>query len=291
MYNEKTRHACVIGHPISHSLSPHLHQYWLDKYNINGTYKAIDVPPAELEDFLRGMHDNNLRGCNITIPHKVDAMQYMDYTSLDALNIGAINTVYLSLNHDENIIELNGMNTDTKGFLRHLKQSQPKWESKNKTVMVIGAGGAARAVINALLSDQVEQVYVTNRTSSKVYELIDMFKPYKIPVHPIDWNLRDDDLSGIDLIVNATSLGMVDQPALDIDLKTINPNAIAYDIVYRPLETAFLKQAEEYGCEIVTGLGMLLHQAAPAFEQFFYQGPDFKAEVTPELEQYIKELI
>ena len=121
--------------------------------------------------------------------------------------------------------------------------------------------------------------------------MIELFKAYGTPVHPIDWRLRDDDLSGVDLIVNATSLGMVGQPSLDIDLKTLNPNALAYDIVYRPLITPFLKQAKDQGCDIITGLGMLIHQAAPAFERFFYQGADFKAEVTPELETQIKALI
>lgn len=265
--------AGVIGHPIAHSKSPSIHGYWLNQYGIEGEYKAYDIAPAELESGVRRLVDAGLVGFNVTLPHKQSIMKLCKTLSDDARLIGAVNTVSVSKNGD-----LHGHNTDAFGFAQNLKVAVPDFDWKNATATVIGAGGAARAVLYALHQQGVPAIRITNRTRESAEQLAAHYH-----AQVVDWDDRNAAVRDADLIVNTTSLGMTGQPSLDIDLSDINGNAVVYDIVYTPLMTDLLQQAEEQRVRFVTGIGMLLHQARPGFELWFGHFPD----VTPELESLI----
>jgi shikimate dehydrogenase len=262
--------ACVIGHPIAHSRSPLIHKYWLAVHHIKADYTRVDVPPEEIESFLDGFAAGPYIGASVTVPHKEIAFHKVFEADAVAQALGAVNTLW----HKDG--RLYGASTDVHGFLANLNRSQPNWESRTKTALVIGAGGAARAVVYGLLERKVRNVVVVNRTLARARDLASHFQDRIVP--GALGNLRIH-LREADLVVNTTSLGMKGQPPLEIDLAPLKPSAIVYDIVYAPLETGLLKAARERGNPIVDGLGMLLHQAAPAFERWFGVRP----EVTPEL--------
>lgn len=256
------KRAAVIGHPVKHSLSPMIHNHWIKKYGIDGSYEAIDIPPINLPEALLALIAQGYKGFNVTIPHKVAVMDLCDEIDDVAKEIGAVNTIRVESG------KICGTNTDAFGFIENLRDQQPEWKPESGFALVLGAGGAAKAIVYALQQAGVPEIIVSNRTREKAEEL---------GVATIDWQDRSRKAKDAALIVNTTSLGMVGQDPLDIDLSGVN--AIVYDIVYRPLLTPLLCQAEGLGLPIVTGLGMLLHQARPAFKGWFNLMPDVDNEL------------
>jgi len=257
--------AGVVGWPISHSLSPRLHGFWLNKYNIEGAYLSFAVAPEALGDFISAMPDKGITGLNVTVPHKESIFPFLDEVGEVAQKIGAVNMVTLREG------QLYGSNTDAYGFLTNLQQKAPLWSAEQGPVVIIGAGGAARAAIVSLLAEGVPEIRLFNRTRGRADKLAERYDDPRLKVY--DWAERSQKLSEISLLVNTTLLGMTGQPPLDIDLSLLSPLAVVYDIVYNPLVTDLLKQAKLRGNPCVDGLGMLLYQAAPAFEAWFGQAP------------------
>ena len=280
MSEKKKIIAGVVGDPISHSLSPRLHGYWLQKYKIDGDYKAFHVTPDCLEDFVHLLKSNNISGLNLTVPHKEAIMALVDKIDDRARKIGAVNTVYFT--QDGKLI---GSNSDGYGFLKHLKSSAPNWKADAGPVVIIGAGGAARAVIVSLLEDGASEIRLCNRTIDRAENIKQELGDISIKV--VKWEDRNQALAGANLLVNVTTLGMSGQPKLDLSLKKLPQNAVVYDIVYNPLETELLRNARDQGNEIVDGLGMLLHQAVPGFKAWFGIEP----EVDDDLKAYVLEAL
>ncbi|PZQ79201.1 MAG: shikimate dehydrogenase [Ancylobacter novellus] len=265
-----TRHAAIIGHPVAHSRSPLIHGYWLRQHGIDGDYGRLDVAPAEIEAFLADFPASGLIGANVTVPHKEAAFRAARERDPVAEALGAVNTLWLENG------TLHGANTDVHGFLANLDAAEPEWARALGEAVVLGAGGAARAVVYGLLSRGIDRVVVANRTLARAEALRDQFGPRVLPV---DWRDLAGRPTGCRLLVNTTSLGMKGQPPLDLDLSALSPDALVSDIVYVPLETPLLKVAKARGLKTVDGLDMLLHQAVPGFERWFGVRP----QVTPEL--------
>ncbi len=259
--------AGVVGDPISHSLSPRLHGYWLNKYNIEGEYQAFHITSGELANFLSALKNNKIRGVNLTLPHKVSGMALVDKLNESAQKIGAINTIYVD---DSGMLV--GTNTDGYGFLKNLEQKANNWRPQNGPVSMIGAGGAARAIIVSLLDSGVPEIRICNRTIDNAQKLTSELNDSRVKVMP--WEQKDQSLEGAALLVNVTMLGMAGQAPLELDLKYLPKTAIVYDIVYHPLETALLANAKRRGNKTVDGLGMLLHQAVPGFKAWFGVEPE-----------------
>ena len=266
--------ACVIGWPIAHSRSPLIHGSWLNEHGIDGSYSAEAVRPEDLERFIASMPERGYVGGNLTVPHKRAALEMVAEADAAAQAVGAVNTLFW---RDGQLI---GTNTDAEGFLTHLDRSAPGWRDRCQTAVVLGAGGAARAVLYGLLESAVPEVRLANRTGEKAAELADEFGN---AVHTVDWTERSAALAGADLLVNTTTLGMVGSAPLDIALDDLPPGSIVYDLVYVPLRTQLLATAAANGQHCVDGLGMLLHQAVPGFEAWFGKRP----EVTKELRSMI----
>ena len=266
--------ACVIGWPIKHSRSPLIHNFWLQQYGLSGSYEKVAIEPSNLEIFISTVGQNSFVGCNVTIPHKEQVASFVTVQDPLTQKIGAVNTVYV----ENNIVY--GLNTDGYGFISNLKQSHEKIDFNNNHCVVIGAGGASRAIIAALLEQKVAKISLVNRTIGKAKKLADHFGEKVIPVI---FNDLQSVLKTADLLVNTTSLGMTGQPELDIDLTDLPTSCVVSDIVYVPLKTKLLKQAEQQGNVVIDGLGMLLHQAAPGFKKWFGVFP----EVTPQLRALI----
>ncbi len=267
--------AGVIGWPISHSLSPRLHGFWLEQLGINGEYLPIAVAPEDLEKTLRSLPENGFAGVNVTVPHKEAALTIVDELTETAARIGAVNTIVCA-----NDGSLKGDNTDAFGFINNIYDSVPSWKPGTRPALVLGAGGASRAVISALMDAGVPEIRLCNRTRTRADELAAHFGN---PVKVVEWDNRRAGCADTGLLVNTTTLGMVGKPALDIDLGLLPSDAIVNDIVYTPLHTHLLDQAQNQGCQIVDGLGMLLHQARPGFEAWFGLRPD----VTDELRIHV----
>ena len=257
--------ACVIGWPIEHSRSPLIHNHWLDRYGIEGAYEKRAVAPEELEQFLRTMPEAGWVGCNVTVPHKEKAFGLVETDDPFTRRLGAVNTVYLRDGR------LHGTNTDGIGFVRNLQARAPQWQACGGPAVVLGAGGAARAVVAALIDAGVPEVRIVNRTEERARTLAGMFGT-AVSAH--DWMQRADLLSDCPLLVNTTTLGMTGAPRLDLELGRLAPDAVVYDIVYAPLETDLLARARDRGNPVVDGLGMLLHQAAPGFALWFGVEPE-----------------
>ncbi|NKX45093.1 shikimate dehydrogenase [Roseicyclus persicicus] len=257
--------AGVIGDPIAHSLSPRLHGHWLRRYGLRGHYVPLHVTHAHLADVLRVLPEMGFVGVNITIPHKEYVLSLASNVSDRAALIGAANTLTFLGNG-----RIQADNTDGQGFLSNIRQALPGWTAATGPALVLGSGGAAKAIVSALLNDGAPRVIVANRTRARADGLKEQFGAR---VDPQDWTRIPDLVADAALIVNTTSLGMTGQPPLAIDLSRLSPPTVVTDIVYKPLETDLLRAAREAGCETVDGLGMLLHQAVPGFERWFGYTP------------------
>jgi shikimate dehydrogenase len=258
--------ACVIGNPISHSLSPKLHTYWLNRYGIEGEYTALQVTEDKLEETLRRLPSQGFIGANVTIPHKVNVMQFADQITDRATLIGAANT--LIFKEDGRIF---ADNTDGYGFMANLRQGAPDWDPKAGPAAIFGAGGAARAIIVALADAGVPQIIISNRTRPKAEALR---ADFGARVSVVDWVQADKMLEEANTVINTTSLGMAGAQEFKVSLNGLQPKTVVTDIVYTPLRTPFLDAAEKRGCITVDGLGMLLHQGVPGFERWFGQRPE-----------------
>lgn len=267
----------VIGHPVAHSLSPFIHESWMTSCNIKSRYSAIDILPADLKSGVRALADKGCRGFNVTVPHKETIIPLCGKLDESARKIGAVNTVSI----DENGT-LTGFNTDAFGFIRNLQVQHKDFQFADKTALILGAGGATKAIVHGLLQQNIRAIYLANRTKSKAEKLV--AEVGEAAVSPIDWERRYDVLADIDLLVNATTLGMEGQPPLCFDLGRLKKGATVYDIIYKPLMTDLLQNAKDKGFHVVTGLGMLLYQAQKAFEIWHGVRPDISDEFMLELE-------
>jgi len=271
----KAKLAGVMGWPVGHSRSPRLHGYWLDRYGIDGAYVPLAVPPDRIEDAIRALPALGFRGCNVTVPHKEAAYRTVDHLDATAKRMGAVNTIVVQ---DDGSLE--GRNTDGFGFIENLKSGAPGWKASDGPALVIGAGGAARAVVASLLDEGAPLVWLVNRTRARAEELAGDIGG---AVEVADWVSRETLLEGAALVVNTTTQGMAGQPALDLDLTALPTSAVVTDIVYTPLMTPLLQAAEARGNRVVDGIGMLLHQARPGFAAWFGTQP----EVTEELKRFV----
>jgi shikimate dehydrogenase len=271
--------AFIVGHPVKHSRSPLIHGHWLKRYGLEGSYERIDVAPVNFADFLRSFERDGFAGGNVTIPHKEAAFAGALRRTARAERLKAVNTLWF----EDGVLW--GDNTDVIGFMAHLDRSLgTSWERDVDTALIIGAGGAARAVVAGLQDRPLKRIMVANRTGPKAGELVDDLKGSgPAALEAVAWEELGPALARSRLIVNTTSLGMMGQPPLLLDLEVAPADAVVADIVYVPLKTPLLAQAEARNLRIVDGLGMLLHQAAPGFERWFGVAP----EVTPELRALI----
>lgn len=257
--------AGVIGDPIAHSLSPRLHGHWLKRYDLRGHYIPLHVNHVDLPEVLRTLPRMGFVGVNVTLPHKELVLSLADSVTDRAALIGAANTLTFTANG-----QIQADNTDGMGFLSNIRQTLPNWSAANGPALVLGSGGAAKAIVSALVSDGAPVVHVANRTRARADALKDQFGAR---VSPQDWTSIPDLIGDAALIVNTTSLGMSGQAPLTLDLSRLSPTTVVNDIVYTPLETDLLKEAAARGCTTVDGLGMLLHQAVPGFERWFSYTP------------------
>ena len=253
--------AGVMGWPVAHSRSPLIHNHWIAQYKLHGAYGHFPVQPNHLETAIRGLSALGLAGCNITIPHKVTAMQFVNWVDPHAQKVGAINTIVVQPDG-----ALHGYNNDGFGYIQSIREARPNWRASQGPIVVLGAGGASRAILVALIEDGAKEIRLINRNIEKAQALASEFGA-SIQAHP--WNQRDQALANASLIVNTTSLGMHGQPELEIHLDELPTSALVSDIVYSPLETTLLRNAKLRGNPTANGLGMLLHQARPAFESWF----------------------
>ncbi len=270
----KARLAGIMGWPVAHSRSPALHNFWIAAHRIDGVYVPLPVRPENLAAALRALPVLGFRGCNLTIPHKQAALALVDRLDPLARRIGAVNTIVVGADGS-----LEGRNSDAYGFREMLRENAAEWSAAAGPAVVLGAGGAARAVVAALAEERVAEIRLVNRTAAHAEALAaDLAAPaMRISLHP--WQARAAVLDGAGLLVNTTSLGMAGQPALELDLAGLPPSAVVVDIVYVPLETPLLAAARRRGLRAVDGLDMLLHQGRPGFEAWFGTA----VRVTPEL--------
>lgn len=270
--------ACVIGWPIEQSRSPLIHNYWIKTLGLEGDYSKQAVEPAALATFIRSLEKNGFAGCNVTVPHKEAVFKLADVRHASANAVGAANTIW----HDRG--KIIAANTDTYGYMAYLELRYPDWNKREAAVSVLGAGGSARALIYGFLKEGVSEVRVFNRSAARAIDLVSHFGPR---VKALAWEERSRKSQDVSLLVNTTTLGMkgVGDPAIDVNL--LDAHCIVSDIVYVPLETALLKTAAGRGLKTLDGLGMLLHQAVPAFEAWFGVTP----KVSDELYQLISATI
>ena len=271
MSDQKFVLAGVMGWPVAHTRSPAIHNHWIAQYSLKGAYVQLPVQPQNLEAAIRGLPALGFAGCNITVPHKVNAMQLMDTLHPAARRVAAINTVVVQADGS-----LLGMNNDGYGYIQSLRDAQPDWRGDAGPALVVGAGGAARAIVVALLDEGVPEVRLCNRTQEKAQALKDAFGD-RVTVVP--WADRNSAMAGVRLLVNTTTQGMHGQPALDVALDDLPAEALVSDASDIPLETPLLAAARQRGHQTVNGLGMLLNQARPAFQAWFGVQP----ELTPGL--------
>ncbi len=267
--------AGVIGWPVDHSLSPRLHSYWINAHDIDGAYIPLAVAPENLEQALLALPKLGFKGVNVTVPHKEAALSLVDAADDMAKHIGAVNTIVVAANGS-----LVGSNTDGEGFLQNILSNVEGWDARSGPAVVLGAGGSARAVVGALTGAGCKNIFVVNRTTSKAEALATNFGETTV-VCP--WSDVATVLKKASLLVNTTTLGLENQPPLNIDLSPLPKSAVVADLVYAPLETKLLHEAKARGNRTVDGLGMLLYQAVPGFESWFGTRP----EVSKALRQFV----
>ena len=261
--------ACVVGYPARHSRSPMLHGYWIKRYGLDADYRAEEIPPGEIREFLPHLADHGYVGCNVTMPHKDVAFELSEPDER-AIAVGAANTLWLENGR------LRSTNTDIEGFLGALDAAAPGWDQRTSEAIVLGAGGAGRALVYGLIERGIGSIHLVNRTVEKSEAMRERFGERVIPA---TWDQLPELLAGAKLLANATSLGMHDQPPLEIDITGMADDAVVSDIVYVPLTTPLLAAAKARGLATSNGLDMLLHQAVRGFELWFGKRP----EVTREL--------
>lgn len=271
--------AGVIGWPVSHSRSPLIHGYWLQRYGIDGSYVRHPVEPENVADFLGTLRERGFVGCNVTLPHKEAAFAAASETRPAARAAGAANTLWFEAGR------LVADNTDSAGFMNSLAAALPALQLGGATVSVLGAGGGARGIVFALLERGVGEVRIFNRTRNRAEAIAATFGPR---VKPHDWSDRADRSRDATLLVNTTSLGMKGSGRLDMDVSALDSGCVVADIVYVPLETPLLAAARARGLAAVDGLGMLLHQAVPGFEKWFGVRPEVTAELRALIERDIE---
>lgn len=257
--------ACVIGWPVQHSRSPLIHNYWLRKYKISSTYERRPLELQEVSNFIASLANSEFIGCNVTLPYKETVYLAVSKADDIAKRLGAANTVYLK----DGVVW--GTNTDGEGFIAALQQSYPALQLRGKSASIIGAGGAAKAIVGALLDEGVESVGVINRTPERIHSLQRQFGPR---IFEIKEHATQAELAARELLINTTSLGMDGQPSLELDISSLNSKALVADIIYAPLETALIRKAKALGNPTLGGLGMLLHQAVRGFELWFGVRPE-----------------
>ncbi|MFQ5618983.1 MAG: shikimate dehydrogenase [Rhodospirillales bacterium] len=273
--NGKAKLAGVMGWPIGHSLSPRLHGYWLRQYGVDGAYVPLAVRPEDFAEAVRMLPRRGFVGVNVTVPHKEAAVAAVDEAARDARRIGAVNTIVVRADGG-----LMGWNSDGFGFMENLKAGVAEWKPWLGPAVVLGAGGAARAVCAALVDGGAPELRLVNRTASRAEALAaDIGGPIKV----VSWAERETALDGARLLTNTTTLGMTGNPPLDLALERLPPEAAVTDIVYAPLRTPLLVAARARGNPTVDGLGMLLHQARPGFAAWFGVEP----EVTDEMRAFV----
>jgi shikimate dehydrogenase len=265
------KNACVIGWPIEHSRSPLIHGYWLKKYGIEGSYTKQAVTPGELNGFLATLAERGFAGCNVTVPHKEAAFLASAGRDPSAVAVGAANTLWLDGR------TLHCANTDTYGYMTYLTERAPGWAVRDAPVSILGAGGAARAIVYGFLQAGVGEIRLFNRSRERAEALAGLFGP-RVKVY--DWAQRAALSRESAVLVNTTSLGLKSAGDIGIDFAAFHPACVVSDIVYVPLETAFLTAARLHGLTTVDGLGMLLHQAVPGFERWFGVRPEVTGELT-----------
>ncbi|MBK7549002.1 MAG: shikimate dehydrogenase [Rhodoferax sp.] len=268
--------AGVMGWPVSHSRSPKLHNYWLQLHGLPGSYVQLAVAPGKLEVALPGLTALGFRGCNVTIPHKVEAMRLMDEVDANAKRIGAINTIVVQPDGS-----LKGFNNDGFGYIQSLIEAKPDWRADAGPITVLGAGGAARAVVLSLADRGAKEIRLINRTFDKAQALA---KEFGGPIRALPWSERHEALADVALLVNTTNQGMHGNPPLDLNLDRLPRHAFVSDTIYVPLETPLLSAARQRGNQTVNGLGMLLNQARPAFHAWFGVMPEVTAELRRAIE-------
>lgn len=268
--------AGVMGWPVMHSRSPMLHNYWFRQHDLAGTYVPLAIRPEGLTVAMRALHPLGFAGCNLTIPHKQQAMTIVDEVDTVGRRIGAISCVVVRPDG-----ALAGSNNDCYGFIHNLRQAQPGWRADAGPIALIGAGGGSRAVCYGLMQEGAKEIRLVNRTLARAKAIAEEFGG---PINVFPWEQRNEVLEGAAMVVNATSQGMLGQPALDIRLEKLPATALAADIIYIPLETPFLAAARQRGNRTVNGLGMLLHQGRPAWKAWF----GIETEVTAELRAMVE---
>lgn len=264
-----------MGWPVAHSRSPIIHNHWIRAHGLQAAYGHMAVEPQRLGEAIRGLRALGLAGCNLTIPHKVHALQFVDQVHPLAKRVGAINCIVV-----QNDGQLMGYNHDGYGFIQSLINAQPDWRAHAGPCVVLGAGGASRAILVSLIDAGAAEIRLLNRTREKAEALAEEFGA---TIRVLDWADKEAALEGAALVVQTTNQGMQGEPALALDLSALPTTALVADIIYTPLETPLLAQAKARGHRTVNGLGMLLHQARPAFASWFGVDP----QVTPELEQAV----
>lgn len=262
----RARIAGVIGWPVSHSLSPRLHGFWLEQHGIDGAYVPLRVPPEHLDQALEALPALGFVGANVTVPHKERALAAVDQATAVARRIGAVNTLIVQPDG-----RLYGTNTDAFGFLENLRDCTPGWRAAAGPALVLGGGGAARAVVAALIDAGVPEVRLANRHHARAEAVATDLGG---AVQVVSWDQRDAATADVGLLVNTTTQGMEGQGALELDLALLPPAAIVADLVYKPLITPLLAAAAARGNPVVDGLGMLLHQARPGFSAWFGAEPE-----------------
>jgi len=268
--------AGVMGWPVAHTRSPAIHNHWIAKYGLKGAYVQLPVQPDRLEAAIRGLPALGFAGCNVTVPHKVNAMRFMDELHPAARRVAAINTIVVQPDG-----RLLGMNNDGAGYIQSLRDADATWRGDAGPALVLGAGGAARAIVVALLDEGVPELRITNRTLERAQALAEAFGD-RVKVVP--WSERNEAMAGVSLLVNTTTQGMHGQAPLDVTLEALPAAAMVSDAIYIPMETPLLAQARLRGHRTVNGLGMLLNQARPAFQSWFGVLP----EITPELRAVVQ---
>jgi shikimate dehydrogenase len=270
-----TRLAGVLGWPVAHSRSPRLHNYWLQRYGINGAYLPLPVRPEHFAEAVRGLVRLGFAGANVTVPHKEAAFALCDRAEDSAKKAGAANTLVFGADGT-----ISGSNTDGFGLIEALRAGAPGFDARRGPAVVLGAGGSARAVVLALIEAGAPEIRLVNRTAERAQRLAAELGG---PVRPVAWSAAGEALAGTALLVNTTSLGMRGKPPLSLDLAALPATAVVNDIVYTPLETGLLRAARRRGNPVVDGLGMLLHQARGGFRLWFGRDP----EVTEALRRHV----